>query len=236
MIKNHLLQKTFIALFAIFLCAATLFAKVVPGGIAAEGMLVVQPREFNKETQKVEVGNEESGLFFTTLAPESSGIGSVKTFSVEVVKKLNKSDWNEVKENNGQNFRETNKCLIRPVLGRVSSLFGRRRHPTRRSWHFHAGIDIVARKGTPVKVAMAGKVTFAGWKRGYGLVLVVKHSEEFETVYAHCSRLMVKKGQVVNTGQKVAKVGNTGITTGSHLHFEVRRSGNVRNPFRYMRN
>jgi murein DD-endopeptidase MepM/ murein hydrolase activator NlpD len=83
---------------------------------------------------------------------------------------------------------------------------------------------------------MAGKVTFAGWKRGYGLVLVVKHSDEFETVYAHCSRLLVKKGQVVNTGQKVAKVGNTGITTGSHLHFEVRRSGNVRNPFRYLRN
>jgi murein DD-endopeptidase MepM/ murein hydrolase activator NlpD len=155
---------------------------------------------------------------------------------VEVVKKLKKSDWSVVKENNGQNFRETSKCLIRPVIGRISSLFGRRRHPTRRSWHFHAGIDIVARKGTPIKAAMAGKVTFAGWKRGYGLVLVVKHSDEFETVYAHCSRLLVKKGQVVNTGQKVAKVGNTGITTGSHLHFEVRRSGNVRNPFRYLRN
>jgi murein DD-endopeptidase MepM/ murein hydrolase activator NlpD len=163
-------------------------------------------------------------------------MGSVKTYAVKVVKKLKSSDWKKVKDQNETSFENSSKCLIRPVIGRISSLFGRRKHPKTRNWHFHAGIDIVARKGTPIAAAMAGKVTFSGWKRGYGMVVVVEHSEDFETVYAHCSRVMVKTGQVVNIGQKIAKVGNTGVTTGSHLHFEVRRGGNCRNPFRYFKN
>ncbi len=84
--------------------------------------------------------------------------------------------------------------------------------------------------------AMAGKISYSGWKRGYGMVVIVDHGDDLETVYAHCSRVQVKTGQVVNVGQKIASVGSTGVATGAHLHFEVRRDGNVRNPFRYLKN
>jgi murein DD-endopeptidase MepM/ murein hydrolase activator NlpD len=123
-----------------------------------------------------------------------------------------------------------------PVMGRISSLFGNRRHPKSKRMHFHSGIDIVARKGTPIVSGESGKVSFTGWRRGYGLVVIVDHSDGLQTVYAHCSKVAVKAGQTVNSGQRIAYVGSTGVATGSHLHFEVRRNGNVRNPFRYLSN
>jgi len=124
--------------------------------------------------------------------------------------------------------------MLMPVMGRISSLFGNRRHPKTRKPQFHTGIDIVARKGTPIKSARAGKVSFTGWRRGYGLMVIVDHANGMQTVYAHCSKVAVKSGQMVNSGQRIAYVGSTGVATGSHLHFEVRRNGNVRNPFRYL--
>ncbi|HQB84322.1 MAG TPA: M23 family metallopeptidase, partial [Candidatus Rifleibacterium sp.] len=127
------------------------------------------------------------------------------------------------------------KVLLRPVIGRVSSLFGRRKHPSRNSWHFHTGVDIVVPRGTPISSSQGGKVTYAGWRRGYGLVVVVDHGNNIETAYAHCSKIAVKVGQSVNAGQRIAYVGNTGVATGSHLHFEVRRNGSVQNPFRFLR-
>lgn len=211
-------------------------ARPMMGGLLSEGMLACQPEKFTRSGSVIKQEKKSNQSFFGTMGPDLSAIGSVKTYSIKVVKNLKAADWKKVKERNQDYLDKSSKCLLRPVQGRVSSVFGRRKHPKTHSWHFHAGIDIVAKKGTPIMAGMAGKVIFSGWKRGYGMVVIVEHGDKFETVYAHCSRVLVKKGQVVSTGQKIARIGNTGVATGSHLHFEVRRGGNVRNPFRYIKN
>lgn len=174
----------------------------------------------------------ERTSFFGTLGPGSSSRGAVKTYTIKVVKRKTGKDSSAPKI--VKLDQSVNKILLRPVSGRISSLFGRRKHPTTRSWHFHTGVDIVARKGTPIVSSLAGKVTYAGWKRGYGLIIVVDHGNDIQTAYAHCSKLAVKVGQSVNAGQRIGYVGNTGVTTGSHLHFEVRRKGAVQNPLRFL--
>ena len=177
----------------------------------------------------------EMNPFFGVTEPVVSKAGAVKTYSLKVAAKLKSSDWGMVRQINIASLQKNSKCIIRPVMGRISSGFGRRIHPRTKLRHFHTGIDIVAKRGTPILSALAGKVVFAGWKTGYGLVAIVDHGNGMETVYGHCSKLLVRKDQMVNTGQKIGRVGSTGVATGSHLHFEVRRGGNVRNPFRYFR-
>ncbi len=220
------------AIFSLLMFSAQATASPVIGGLVSEGMLICQPEKFVPRVTAVQQ-NDQS--FFGTLGPETSAPGSVKTYSLKVVSKSHSSDRSKVLKNGQNGFDDAQKCLLMPVSGRVSSLFGKRRHPTRDSWHFHSGIDIVAPKGTAIFAAKSGKVTYSGWKRGYGMVVIVDHGDDMETVYAHCSKVQVKNGQSVNGGQRIASVGSTGVATGSHLHFEVRRGGNVRNPFRYLR-
>lgn len=115
---------------------------------------------------------------------------------------------------------------IWPVLGqsRLSSEFGKRRHPIKNAVIMHQGIDLSAPRGTPILVVAAGTVTYAGWRNGYGRTVEVRHPSGWTTVYAHAQRILVKKGDVVLQGQSIAKVGSSGDVTGPHLHFEVRRN------------
>lgn len=119
-------------------------------------------------------------------------------------------------------------ALTWPVQGKLSSKFGRR-------WgRNHEGIDISAPTGTPVFAAEAGRVTFAGRRGAYGKVVIVKHTGRYRTLYAHASKLVVRNGQFVERGQKIAEVGSTGRSTAPHLHFEVVRAGNKQNPLGYL--
>lgn len=102
-----------------------------------------------------------------------------------------------------------------PVEGRLSSGFGRR------NGRAHEGIDIMAPRGRKIKSAHAGTVEYAGWKHGYGWTVVVRQ-RSFKTLYAHCSKLYVRKNQLVKKGQDIAQVGATGNAEGSHLHFEYK--------------
>jgi hypothetical protein len=95
---------------------------------------------------------------------------------------------------------------------------------------FHAGIDLVAPAGTPVYAARAGKVTFADWSDGYGFLVVVDHGDGERTLYAHLSRIDVRRGVLVGSGARLGLVGSTGDATGPHLHFEVRVRGAAVNP------
>lgn len=116
-----------------------------------------------------------------------------------------------------------------PASGRITSVFGPR-------WGaFHAGIDLGIRTGTEIKAARAGTVTFSGHAGGYGLLVKVSHGNGYETRYAHNSKLLVKAGDKVSAGQAVALSGNTGQSTGPHLHFEIRRLGVAVNPMKYLR-
>jgi murein DD-endopeptidase MepM/ murein hydrolase activator NlpD len=98
----------------------------------------------------------------------------------------------------------------------------------------HDGIDIAAPEGTVVGAAAAGSVIFAGEQAGYGSIVILKHDGGLVTLYAHCSRLLVEEGQRVRRGDPVAKVGQTGRTSGPHLHFEVRDGTRPRNPLLYL--
>jgi murein DD-endopeptidase MepM/ murein hydrolase activator NlpD len=115
--------------------------------------------------------------------------------------------------------------LLRPVAGAVTSGFGWRFHPLLRFPRYHRGIDIAAPRGTPVRAAMAGHVVGAGWAGGHGYRVQLAHSGAAITSYSHLSRVAVSPGDIVAAGATIGFVGSTGLSTGPHLHFEVRRDG-----------
>jgi len=118
--------------------------------------------------------------------------------------------------------------FVKPVSGIVTSRFGSRWGST------HTGIDVGASTGTSIYAASSGTVLFSGWKGTLGKLIVVNHGNGIQTYYAHCSSLLVSAGDTVTAGQQIAKVGNTGRSTGPHLHFEIRLNGSALNPQSYI--
>lgn len=102
----------------------------------------------------------------------------------------------------------------------VTSPFGWRRHPISGEWKFHTGIDLGYEMGSVIVAVMGGRVTFAGMNGGYGHKITLDHGERGQTVYAHCQKLLVKRGEYVRKGCPIALVGATGNVTGPHLHLE----------------
>ena len=122
-----------------------------------------------------------------------------------------------------------------PIPGaELTSSFGNRIDPFAHSHAFHAGLDFAARAGTPIASAAGGVVAFAGFKRDFGWVVEIDHGNGLATRYAHASQLLVRTGEVVVPGDRIAMVGSTGRSTGAHLHFEVLRSGDQVDPRRYL--
>lgn len=121
-----------------------------------------------------------------------------------------------------------------PVQGVLSSDFGYREHPTEGEERFHYGVDLAADAGTEVVCFADGTVTAVGESSSYGRYCVVAHEGGYSTLYAHCSRITVNSGAAVNRGQKIAEVGETGIATGPHLHFELQCQGIYLNPVYYV--
>lgn len=115
-------------------------------------------------------------------------------------------------------------------FSRVTSGFKMRFHPILQTWRAHLGLDYAAATGTPVRSVGDGTVDFAGVQNGFGNVVIVKHRSNQTTVYAHLSRISVKKGQSVSQGQNIGAVGATGWATGPHLHFEFRVNGEHKDP------
>jgi murein DD-endopeptidase MepM/ murein hydrolase activator NlpD len=130
---------------------------------------------------------------------------------------------------NGQSKRRS--FLASPMeFSRVTSGFAMRMHPILQTWKQHKGVDYGAPSGTPVRSVGDGVVDFAGWQNGYGNIIQIKHSNERSTVYAHLSRIDVKKGQRIEQGMRIGTVGATGWATGPHLHFEVKLRGEQQDP------
>ena len=121
--------------------------------------------------------------------------------------------------------------LIKPVSGIITSRFGA---VSSRRVSKHTGLDIAASTGTPIKAAASGTVTFSGYKGSYGYMVVISHGNGVETYYGHCSKLYVNSGQKVKQGDVIAAVGNTGNSTGPHLHLEIRVNGVAYNPQNYL--
>lgn len=161
----------------------------------------------------------------------------LKTAMIEMRKKknyiyLNSDDrYYDAKGHEVEGF-----LLARPVRGaRISSRFTKRRfHPILKKWKAHLGVDYAARRGTPIVAAGSGRVTFAGRSGGYGNLVKIRHADNYETRYAHMKsfRRGIKRGKRVKKGQTIGYVGNTGRSTGPHLHFELRKRGRAINPLR----
>jgi murein DD-endopeptidase MepM/ murein hydrolase activator NlpD len=122
---------------------------------------------------------------------------------------------------------------IRPTNGRISSNFGRRSSPAGRGSTNHEGIDIAAPRGTPIRATADGTVSFSGTRSGYGNVVMINHGNGYVTLYGHNSQNKVKAGQKVKKGQIIALVGSTGVSTGPHVHYEVRVNGRPVDPRKY---
>ncbi|MFN6497985.1 MAG: murein hydrolase activator EnvC family protein [Nostoc sp. DedQUE01] len=116
----------------------------------------------------------------------------------------------------------------------TSSPFGWRMHPVLGYRRFHAGMDFAASYGSTIRAADSGTVIFAGWYGGYGRAVIIDHGKGITTLYGHTSELYVTDGQGIERGQAIAAVGSTGLSTGPHLHFEVRRNGSPVNPADYL--
>jgi murein DD-endopeptidase MepM/ murein hydrolase activator NlpD len=120
--------------------------------------------------------------------------------------------------------------FIIPVEGTPGSPFGDRINPVTKKEEMHKGIDIGAKIGDSIFASMDGEIETAEMDSTYGNYIKISHEGGFETLYAHCSELLVKKGQTVYQGDVIAKVGNTGLSDGPHLHFEIIKDGTPVNP------
>lgn len=120
-----------------------------------------------------------------------------------------------------------------PGYYEVSSPFGWRIHPIRKTKSLHTGVDLPAPTGTPMYAAGTGVVLMAGWYGAYGNAVIIDHGGGYTTLYGHNSKLTVSVGEKVSAGQKIAEVGSTGWSTGPHLHFEVRLNGNPTDPMQF---
>lgn len=153
-------------------------------------------------------------------------------YEKKVVKTVNSSSTYVAASgyNSSSNVVNLGISLIRPVSGTVTSRFGSRWGST------HKGIDIGAAKGTTIVAAASGTVTYSeyGYGGGYGNYLIISHGNGIQTLYGHCTSLLVSTGTYVSQGQAIATVGNTGRSTGNHLHLEIRVNGVAQNPQNYL--
>jgi murein DD-endopeptidase MepM/ murein hydrolase activator NlpD len=126
--------------------------------------------------------------------------------------------------------------LAKPVRSsfRFTSGFGVRRDPKNGHARMHNGTDFASSRGTPIYATGEGMVTFAGWQSGYGRVIKIRHAFGFETVYAHLNKTRINVGDRVAQGDRIGDMGNTGRSTGVHLHYEVRVGGKPVNPLKYI--
>ncbi len=157
--------------------------------------------------------------------------------SIERRINIQKLSFKEIKAHYNQNKElMSNIPAIRPVSGIILSGFGMRRHPVLGYNRMHEGVDFRARVGTPVYATGDGVVKSARRWRTYGLLLVIDHGHGYETRYAHLSRLAdgIRPGVTVERGQIVAQSGNSGVTSGPHLHYEVVKNGRPVDPLNYM--
>ena len=154
----------------------------------------------------------------------------------ELIKKSNELA-NQIKGLQSNFGRYSSGKMIWPLPSsrKITSPFGTRIHPISKKKKTHHGIDIAGNTGSPIVAAKEGRVIMSGWQTGYGNVVVVDHGGGITSLYAHCSALIARVGQNVKQGEVIAKVGSTGYSTGPHLHFEVRKNGNVVNPLNYTR-
>lgn len=127
--------------------------------------------------------------------------------------------------------RAMGELFILPITGRLTSRFGYRKDPFTGVRTFHTGIDLASPTGTPVRATLDGKVATTGYSTVYGNYVIITHAEGYQSLYGHLSSIGVKRGQNISQGNVIGKVGNTGYSTGSHLHLSLYKNGKMIDPY-----
>lgn len=220
----------------------SLYASGVEAGLPSEVIMELSDIfawdvDFSTETRK----GDSFAAVYESVSAEEKEIGSRRVLAAEVVNsgKSYAAIYYEDKSGNGEYYdidgRSISRTLLKSPLRyrRISSYFSKKRyHPINKTYRPHHGIDYAAPAGTPVETAGTGRVVFAGWKGGYGNFVVVRHNSNYETAYGHLKAIKkgVRNGSKVEQGSVIGYVGSTGISTGPHLHYEIRVRGKVVNP------
>ena len=200
----------------------------------------------DKNKVKLASNNNNKRITDATNVKDEEKVTNKKKDNNDTSKKVSKNKTNK-KEKITSNKTKTKKTtsektstkklvvgLSKPLNGIITSRYGGRRSPGGIGSTNHKGLDIAAKRGTTIKVAAGGTVKFAGYKGSLGNLVIIDHGNGMQTYYGHCSKIYVKKGQKVETGEKIAAVGSTGAATGPHLHFEIHIKGATVNPQNYL--
>jgi len=196
--------------------------------------LAVNLRPLSDDELKVGVGGGyfDNEIDFLSNDAENE-LDKASSFVDEISRKISfeKAQFLEISKRLREN-RKLSLCIpaIKPCIGPISDGFGMRMHPILHIRRMHEGIDIIADFGSPVYATGNGRVAFAGHRGGYGLTVELDHGYGYHTIYAHLSKILVKKGQKVTRGTQIAKTGDSGLSTGPHLHYEVEHNGVKENP------
>jgi len=163
---------------------------------------------------------------------ESISLSRTESFKGKVRENINEKDRTDNQNIQIENIESKGfgKILWPVKYGKITSKFGNRTHPVLKSVKFHRGVDIAVSVGTPVYSGIKGKVTFAGRKGNYGNLVEIERDDGIKVRYAHLNSIDVVTGQKVSDGEKVAETGNTGMSTGPHLHYEIIIDENPVNP------
>lgn len=197
--------------------------------------------ELEKKEKQLEQLNAKASDIKTSRAEIESDIEAQKQRLKEAEKKedemiaLSKQLESQIAKLQDTSIKYAGGVMKWPTPGYtgISSPYGYRIHPIYKVKKFHAGIDINAPSGANIVAANSGKVILAGWNGGYGNCIIIDHGDGIATLYGHQSALLVSVGQRVNKGDVIGKVGSTGLSTGPHLHFEVRVKGQTQQPLNY---
>ena len=206
----------------VLLCSFALFSSFLwsSATIRAEEQAPVENKNTTKEshTEKLLASTEKMiEQLILQIESESKGI----------------AESGEVAKNSGPSSYTSSIPNIKPLIGLITSVFGRRMHPIYNEIRFHTGIDFSASEGTRVHSTGDGVVAFSGYDRGYGQKITIDHGYGFKTIYAHLSKSLVRQGERVSRGEIIALSGNTGDSTGPHLHYEVKKNNVTVNPTAY---
>jgi murein DD-endopeptidase MepM/ murein hydrolase activator NlpD len=187
-----------------------------------------------KSKEEDTIGGVKSSWFL--VRRESENEGWVFGSFIQKNKPEKKESSEEVKPEKDKSLNKDGQFAV-PAIGTRTSNFGYRVHPvTKKTENFHQGIDIAAPRGTSVKAAADGIVRISGWNNnGYGNLIVVEHEKDVTTYYGHLEKVLTRPGARVTKGQEIGTVDSTGMSTGNHLHFEIRKSGKALDPDAFMR-
>ena len=200
---------------------------------------IFQARTIPESVRKSGFGGTNRYEYLTDFS--NSDLVAETTMKMDILKKQLYVQSNSLEEliGLGKSLEDRSRCVpaIQPVankdLKRTASGYGMRIDPIYRTLRFHSGMDFSAPVGTDIYATGDGQVVFSGWKQGYGNCIIIDHGYDFKTLYGHQSKNLVRVGQKVTRGEVIGLVGNTGKSTGPHLHYEVLIQGKPDNPAKY---